>query len=243
MQNRYSLLCKVAILIQMTENRFQQEPKTNRRGNNGFRGFLLGILFTLLLVLGAGIWLLIKTPRLQQLLLRQINPNAATNSPPANTAVTPTASPLETIDTQTTDTQTTSTDTSPLLPPPQTLNLQVNHANGTVARLTGISFAEDSTKVNLAVTNGHKDPIKLNNSKDMVLIDNLGNQYNLVAPPDNSQIEIQPGTTLKGEFVFLGRMSPSATSFSLATNNMSGSDQSYSNLPKIRVADIPVQGP
>jgi hypothetical protein len=226
----------------MTEKRSQQEPKTNRRGSNAFSGFLMGILFTLLLVLGAGIWLVIKNPRLQQMLLGQINRNVATSSPTAKTAATPavvpTASPLETI-----DTQTTTTDTSPLLPPSQTLNLQVNHANGTVVRLTGISFAEDSTNVNLAVTNGHKDPIKLNNSKDMVLIDNLGNQYNLVAPPDNSQIEIQPGTTLKGEFVFLGRMSPLATSFSLATNNMSGSDQSYSNLPKIRVADIPVQGP
>ncbi|BAY46906.1 hypothetical protein SAMD00079811_45220 [Scytonema sp. HK-05] len=231
----------------MTENRFQQEPKTNRRGSNAFSGFLMGVLFTLLLVLGAGIWLVIKNPRLQQMLLGQTNPNVATSSPTANTAATPavapTASPLETTNTETTDTQTTSTDTSPLLPPPQTLNLQVNHANGTVVRLTEISFAEDSTKVNLAVTNGHKDPIKLNNSKDMVLIDNLGNQYNLVAPPDNSEIEIQPGTTLKGEFVFLGRMSPSATSFSLATNNMSGSDQSYSTLPKIRVADIPVKGP
>lgn len=243
MQNRYPLLCKVAILLQMTENRFQQEPKTNRRGSNAFSGFLIGVLFTLLLVLGAGIWLVIKNPRLQQMLLGQTNPNVATTSSPiAKTAATPTvaptASPLETI-----DTQTTSTDTSPLLPPPQTLNLQVNHVNGTIVRLTGISFAEDSTKVNLAVTNGHKDLIKLNNSKDMVLIDNLGNQYNLVAPPNNSQIEIQPGTILKGEFIFSGRMSPSATSFSLATNNMSGSDQSYSNLPKIRVADIPVQGP
>lgn len=245
MQNRYSLLGKVAILLQMTENRFPQEPKINRRGNHGFHGFLLGILFTLLLVMGAGIWLVIKNPRLQQILLGQMgqtNPPVATSSPIAKTVATPsvaaTPSPLET-----TNTETSTTDTSALLPPSQTLNLQVNHANGTVVGLTEISFAEDSTKIKLAVTNGHKDPIKLNNSKDMVLIDNLGNQYNLLAPPNNSQIEIQPGTTLKGEFVFLGRMSRSATSFSLATNNMSGSDQSYTNLPKMTVADIPVQGP
>ena len=243
MQNRYSLLGKVAILLQMTEKRFEQEPKTNRRGSNAFSGFLMGILFTLLLVLGAGIWLVIKNPRLQEILLGHTNPNVATSSPTAAIpdailTATPTASPLET-----TDTETNKTEASALLPPSQTLNLQVNHANGTVVGLTEISFAEDSTKIKLAVTNGHKDPIKLNNSKDMVLIDNLGNQYNLLAPPNNSQIEIQPGTTLKGEFVFLGRMSRSATSFSLATNNMSGSDQSYTNLPKMTVADIPVQGP
>jgi hypothetical protein len=219
----------------MTEKRLQQEPKTNRRGSNAFSGFVMGILFTLLLVLGAGIWLFFKNPQLQQLVLRQINKNAATTSP-ANTAAIPTASPLQTIETQTT------TDTSSSLPPSQSLNLQVNHANGTVARLTGISFAEDSTILNLAVTNGHKDSIKLNNGQDMVLLDNLGNQYNLVAPPDNLQIEIQPGTTLRGEFVFSGRMAPSATSFSLVTNNVSGSAQSYTNLPKMKVADIPVQG-
>jgi type 1 fimbria pilin len=61
-------------------------------------------------------------------------------------------------------------------------------------QLTGITFAEDSTTVELAVTNNSRNPIKLNDNQDMVLRDDLGNQYNLVPAPENPELVVQPGT-------------------------------------------------
>lgn len=147
----------------------------------------------------------------------QANPTTATNSPLVQT------------------------DTAPL-PAPQTLNLQVNHANGSVLRLTQVSFGEDNITTNLAATNGYKDAIKLNKSDDMVLKDSLGNQYNLAAPPDNPEITIQPGTTLKGQFVFKGRIAPSANSITLTTNSKFGTSAEFSITPELVIANIPVQG-
>jgi hypothetical protein len=41
------------------------------------------------------------------------------------------------------------------LPANQTLDLQANHANGSVIRLKEISFQEDNIVADLAITNGH----------------------------------------------------------------------------------------
>jgi hypothetical protein len=122
---------------------------------------------------------------------------------------------------------------------PQTLNLQVNDPNGSVMQLTGITFAEDSTTVELTVTNNSRNPIKLNDNQDMVLKDDLGNSYNLVPAPENPELVIQPGTTLDGEFVFLGQIPASASSLTLVTNNRTGGNQA--NNPKMIIANIPLQ--
>jgi hypothetical protein len=78
----------------------------------------------------------------------------------------------------------------------------------------------------------------------LVMIDNFGNQYNLAAPADNADIEIAPGTTLKGQFVFKGRLAPNASSLTLITNKEYGSGATssrYSQTPKI-VFNILLQG-
>ena len=127
------------------------------------------------------------------------------------------------------------------LPPTQTYDLQVNK-DSVVARLTQISFSEDSIIVSMAVTNGSKDVIQLNAQDDMFLNDNQydRNQYNLSVPPDNPTIQIQPGTTLKGQFVFIGRVAPTATKLSLLMNYRSYSD-SNPNRPYLYFSDIIIQ--
>jgi len=74
--------------------------------------------------------------------------------------------------------------------------------------------------VTLEVTNGRRQAIKLSAKDDMYLLDNLydKNRYNLSPPPDNPTIVIEPGTTTKGDFVFIGRLSPKATELTLYTN-------------------------
>lgn len=216
-------------------DRPQAEP-TVGRSNNGMLVFLLGVVSTLLLVVLVGGGLYIFT--------QQRSPQIATNSLPSNSEPQPnTAPPQAQTETSTTAVSPPAATTAidPSLPAPQTLSVQVNHANGTTARLTGITFADDHITADLSVTNGHRSAIRLNNSHDMVIADNLGNQYNLAEPPNNEEIRIDPNTTLKGKFVFNGRIAPDATTLTLTTNNKFGRNENYSNNPKMTF-NIPLQG-
>lgn len=127
------------------------------------------------------------------------------------------------------------------LPNAQSLDLQTSHPNGTVLRVTRIAFGEDNIGIDLSATNGANRTIKLNSNR-MVLRDDAGNQYNLQPPPQNPNIEIAPGATLKGKFIFLGRVSPAANSLTLVTNSQFGSsDFKYSAVPKMTISNIAVQ--
>jgi hypothetical protein len=223
-----------------TENnvrdRYNSPPPPQNQTGGGFTSFLMGMLVMALLGVG-GVAAYLYTQRQQPL-------TPAANAP----TLPPTATPApglinssEETTAQTTPLPPPTADSNAPLPAPKSLNLQVNHPNGSVARLTNITFGTDSTVVEMNITNGSRNPIKLNNSNDMVLKDNLGNQYNLSAPPNNPEIEIKPGTTLKGQFVFLGRILPSATTITLTTNDKFGGNQNFSATPKIEFVNIPIQ--
>jgi hypothetical protein len=199
------------------------EPTHN--GGNGLRGFLYGILFTVLIGIGGAAYYLLNQRR-----------PIATEGASAPTAVSPqpSATPSPSSPTAQPD--------NAQLPAAQTFNLQVNHPNGSTMRLTQLTFAEDSITASLAITNGYKEAIKLNGSDDMVISDSLGNQYNLAAPPDNSEITIQPGTTLKGQFVFKGRIAPSTNAITLTTNSKFGTDATFSVSPKFVFSSIVIGG-
>ena len=122
------------------------------------------------------------------------------------------------------------------LPSSQTLNLQVNHPNGSVLQVKGIDFAGDRITLKFAVTNSLEQSIKLNHS-EMVLRDNLGNSYSLLPLPQNPELEIFSGETIKGSLIFLGRIAPTATSLTLTTNSQAESTQDTN--PKLVVA-IPI---
>jgi hypothetical protein len=129
------------------------------------------------------------------------------------------------------------------LPTNQTLDLQTNHANGSVLRLKEIYFQEDNIVADIAITNGYKDEIRLNNNRDMLLRDNLGNIYNLATLLQNPEVKVSPGQTLSGKFVFLGRISPQANSLTLVTNDKYGSDRDYTNDPKMIINNIAINRP
>lgn len=76
----------------------------------------------------------------------------------------------------------------------------------------------------------------------MIITDSLGNKYNLAAPPDNPEITIESGTTLKGKFVFRGRIAPNANAMTLTTNSKFGNDASFSVKPEFNFGNIPIQG-
>ncbi len=195
---------------------------------NGCGSFLLGVVFTLVLISGAGIWFFLTNKQAQQLLSKQID-RTATELPATVDDASESKPPV------TSKTSVTQSSQVSILPTEKTLNVQTTHPNGTVGILTKISFTKDSTKVEMSVTNGSKNTIELNrNGKEMVLVDDLGKNYSLAAPATNPDVEILPGTTLKGEFIFMGKVSPETKSLNLITNNQSGGDETLSQIPKMK---------
>ncbi|MFB2894273.1 hypothetical protein ACE1CI_15290 [Aerosakkonemataceae cyanobacterium BLCC-F50] len=128
------------------------------------------------------------------------------------------------------------------LPPAQTYDLQVNE-DQVVARLTQIAFTDDSIVVTIAFTNVSQEAIQLNAKDDLILDDDVyDSKYRLAVPSDNPKIQIQPGTTLKGQFVFLGRVSPQATTLTIATNsNLPYWNTNTKNFPRISFSNLLIQ--
>jgi cytoskeletal protein RodZ len=205
-----------------------------RRGNS-FLSFALGMMFMAVIVLGGAVAYLLYQRNLfpsQPAETPNASPQASVEESPANNPSSPETPQPANSSSESSITSFTS-ESKPL-------NLQVNHANGTVMRVTGVALADDSTTIEVAVTNGSKYEIELNQTNNsMIMTDNLGSQYNLSPPANNPSLTIKPGTSLKGKFVFLGRFNPSATTITLTTNSRHGGDKDYSRDPKMQV-DIPV---
>ncbi|MBE9098753.1 hypothetical protein [Vacuolonema iberomarrocanum] len=208
-----------------------------KQGGGALKGFLAGMVFMVVLgLVGAG-WFFLRRPA-QEATVTAPDSSAAPEAVEADpvTADPVTADPSEATDTPQ---STLSTDAASNqaaagnLPPAQTLDMQINHPNGSTARLTSISFTESSIVADLTVTNGFDRAITLNRSDGMVIIDSAGNQYNLAAPPSNETIQVDPGTTLEGQFVFMGRLAPGVSSLSVITNNRFGGNQDFSTNPKL----------
>lgn len=228
---------------QIATHRHYPKPKSDNPTSKGYGTFLVGLVISALLGLGLG-YLYFLYQQNQAATGQALNPigDNTSQSTDAATDDLGNSNALENSGDLTAIKPPAAQTTATPLPAPQTLNLQVNHPNGSVMQLRGITFAEDSTTVELAVTNNSRNPIKLNDNQDMVLKDDLGNQYNLVPAPENPELVVQPGTTLDGEFVFLGQIPPSASSLTLTTNDRSGGNQANTPNPKMVIANIPLQG-
>lgn len=118
------------------------------------------------------------------------------------------------------------------LPPAQTYDLRVIDQQ-LWRRLTKITFGEDSIIVTMAITNGSKEVVILNGENSMYLYDNYNQRYNLLPPSNNTQIMIKPGTTLKGQFVFVGWLQPKANNLQIYStiNYSSNSITLFDNIP------------
>lgn len=121
------------------------------------------------------------------------------------------------------------------------LNLQTNHATGSVLRVVGVRFANDHIAVDLEFTNGADFEQELNahSGNRFVLRDDLGNVYNLSPPPNNGDVAVPAGQNVAGEFVFLGRIHPDATQVTLVTNEQHGGNEDFSRSPKMTL-QIPI---
>jgi hypothetical protein len=210
-------------------------PASNQ-GGGALKGFLAGMVLMVVLGLVGASWFFLRRPA-QEATVTAPDSSAAPEAVEADpvTADPATADPSQAADTPQSTLSTDAVNNQVAvgnLPPAQTLDMQINHPNGSTARLTSISFTESSIVADLTVTNGHDRTIELNRNDGMVVTDSAGNQYNLAAPPDNEDIQIEPGTTLEGQFVFMGRVAPGISDLSVITNNEFGGDQDFTTVPK-----------
>ena len=127
------------------------------------------------------------------------------------------------------------------LPKSKDLDLQTNHANGSVLRVTAVNFVDDSISLDFSITNGYTQPIKLAQGR-MQLRDDAGNVYNLSPPAQNPDIEVAANNNLKGKLTFLGRVAPNAKSLTLTTNyQYSSNSGAYDTTPYMVISNIPVE--
>lgn len=115
--------------------------------------------------------------------------------------------------------------------------LKVQHPNGTVLQVMGVRFAPDRIIVKVSVVNRSPKTIKLNtNPQNLILIDNLGNQYDAIPAIDNPRVEVASYSTFNGDLTFATRLDPNATSLTLITNQKFHGLQRDTTSPRLVVA-------
>ena len=190
-------------------------------------GFLLGTISAVLMILCISVLLLFNNKQVQRIITQKINADVVKQSSDIE---------FSTININ----DSTKGDTISTRLKEKILNSKTEHPNSTVGRLTNIYFTEKNTIIDIAVTNGSQYAIHLNlNGKGTVLLDDLGDKYNLEPPSDNPNLKIESGTTFKGELVFQGGISSQASHLTLITNNKIGTDQRFSRRPKMKF-EIPI---
>ncbi len=122
------------------------------------------------------------------------------------------------------------------------LDVQVAHPNGVVLQLTSLQSRDTETVVGVRVINGDDKAIDLNrfNNRDGYLVVESGERLYLSPPAGNPRLAIQPGQTLEGELVFLGRL-PKTQSAILVLNENSSTDSEYTQVPGFRI-NLPLAG-
>ena len=207
----------------MDKNNFKNKPidKTSDINKDNI-GFLMGSISAVLLILCVSLLLLFNDKRVQRIITQKINADAVKKSSDSEFSNINSQNSIESKKTSTLLTE-------------KILNVRAQHPNGTVGRLTNISFIPKNTIVEIAVTNGSQYPIHLNyHRKGLVLVDDIGNKYNIIPPFNNPSLEIESGTTFKGELTFQGGVNSQANHLTLITNNKIGSDQPLSRRPKMK---------
>ena len=120
------------------------------------------------------------------------------------------------------------------------LDIQVAHPNGVVLQVTSLQSREVDTVVGVRILNGADNEIQLNrfNNRQGYIVVESGERIYISPPAGNTRLAIQPGQSMEGELVFLGRL-PQSSSAVLVLNENSQTDNRYTRTPGFRI-DLPL---
>lgn len=121
---------------------------------------------------------------------------------------------------------------------------QFTHPNGADFVMSGITFRETGTIVNLLTENDDRTvPIRLALSGKTYLLDDLGNRYEILPPPDNRSLQIPGGAGLDAELSFPGAINLDASTIEVVINGGQDAEQSNvanSGFPEARFGPFPL---
>jgi len=121
---------------------------------------------------------------------------------------------------------------------------QYTHPNGADFVMNSITFSETGTVVNVVTENDERTvPIRLALAGKTFLVDDLGNQYAILPPPDNTGLEIPGGTGLDADLSFPGAISLDASTIEVVLNNgqsAEASDIARNSFPEVHFGPFPL---
>ncbi len=122
--------------------------------------------------------------------------------------------------------------------------VQANHTNGSSVRVTGVTFGDTGTSVQVEAVNGHDREIKLSASTGdpTHLADETGRMYPFVPPAANPDLSVAAGQVMRGTLQFAGHVPASTKRLTLGFNTRYGSASESASNPSISL-DVPLAPP
>lgn len=121
---------------------------------------------------------------------------------------------------------------------------QFSHPNGSDFTMSSVTFSDTGTVVSLLAENDDREiPIRLALSGKTYLLDDLGNQYAILPPPDNTSLEIPGGAGLDAELSFPGAINLDASTIEVVINGGQDAEQrdvSRSGFPEVHFGPFPL---
>ncbi|MGH9211713.1 MAG: hypothetical protein ACRD2C_13665 [Acidimicrobiales bacterium] len=125
------------------------------------------------------------------------------------------------------DTHDSTDDAAATAPQDSDLDVEVRSPDGTMLTLSHIAFDGDDILVDMEIVNSSPERISVHRAfypgaeDDLRLVDDAGNSYNFVLPPENQSagyLDVLQGETLSGTFAFLGPVTGHPDQLRLVTN-------------------------
>ncbi|MTV27531.1 hypothetical protein FTX61_19240 [Nitriliruptoraceae bacterium ZYF776] len=105
-------------------------------------------------------------------------------------------------------------------PDPIPVDVVGRHDGGLSIEITEVRAEASSIDLAVRVTNGQTTvAVRLTETgTPTMLVDDLGNEYRIVAPPDDPFLDVETAEVLEGTLSFVGPLDPDATSLTLVLN-------------------------
>jgi hypothetical protein len=117
----------------------------------------------------------------------------------------------------------------------------VQHPDGVELTVRRLRFFADQIVLGLKVRNRSGRTIEVNGRSDLLLRDELGNEYRLILPRPDPKLRLETGSMLDMELTFIGAVHPSATRLTLLVNDSAADAAEQPQWPRFVIRDLPVR--
>ena len=120
------------------------------------------------------------------------------------------------------------------------VDIQVAHLSGVVLQVLSVRASGERAEVAIRVMNGRDREIELDALSDKsYIVTESGEKLMLIQSPTNPDLAVQPGKTMDGSLVFVGKLPSSGTATMILNEHDPGGE--YTRNPRLEVA-LPLAG-